>query len=87
MYTTKTRWFRKRLFRIPREINKEDMTRYHYKGGDLVIDHIRWIPGGRYVIMEHKYWGVLILEPSTGRIGSLIQAHGRAFGWYQRDGT
>ena len=87
LYTTKTRWFRKRLFRIPREINKEDMTRYHYKGGDLVIDHIRWIPGGRYVIMEHKYWGVLILEPSTGRIGSLIQAHGRAFGWYQRDGT
>jgi len=86
LYTVSKKWFRKRLFRIPREISDEDITRYHYRGGDLVIDHIRWIPGGRYVIMEHKYWGVLILEPSTGKIGSLIQAHGRAFGWYQHSG-
>lgn len=84
LYAVNTKWFRKRLFRIPREISDGSTTRYHYKGGDLVIDHIRWIPGGRYVVMEHKYWGVLILEPSTGKIGSLIQAHGRAFGWYQR---
>lgn len=84
LYTVNKKWFRKRLFRIPREISDEDTMRYHYKGGDLVVDHIRWIPGGRYVIMEHKHWGVLILEPSTGKIGSLIQAHGRAFGWYQR---
>ena len=87
LYFVRTKWFRKRLFRIPREIKEANASRYHYKGGDLVINHIRWIPGGRYVIMEHKYWGVLILEPSTGKIGVLIQANGRAFGWYQRDGV
>jgi len=77
LYFVKGKWFRKRLLRIPREINvKSTLPR---------VDHIRWIPGGRYVIMEHKYWGVLILEPSTGKIGLLIQANGRAFGWYQRD--
>jgi len=83
LYFVNEKWFRKRLFQIPREINEANSPRYQYKGGDLVIDHIRWIPGGRYVIMEHKYWGVLILEPSTGKVGLLIQANGRAFGWYQ----
>jgi len=87
LYFVNTKWFRKRLFQIPREISVGDTARYHYRGGDLIVDHIRWIPGGRYVIMEHKYWGVLILEPLTGKIGSLIQAHGRAFGWYQHIGV
>lgn len=87
LYFVKGKWFRKRLFRIPREIDEKNAPRYQYRGGDLVIDHIRWIPGGRYVIMEHKYWGVLILEPLTGKIGILIQAHGRAFGWYEHDGV
>jgi len=83
LYFTNSKWFRRRLFKIPREAAIGDVARYQYKGGDLIIDHIRWIPGGRYVIMDHKYWGVLILEPSTGRFGVLIEASGRAFGWYE----
>jgi hypothetical protein len=83
LYFINSRWFRKRLFKIPREQNIGDMPRYQYKGGGLVIDHIRWIPGGRYVIMEHKYWGVIILEPSSRKIGLLVKAHGHSFGWYQ----
>ena len=79
-----SKWFRKRLYKIPREPRDTDIPRYQYSGGDLVIDHIRWIPGGRYMIMEHRYWGVLILEPSSGRIGLLIRASGHTFGWYQR---
>jgi len=86
LYFVNTKWFRRRLFKIPREVKDGDTARYHYKGGDLVIDDIRWVPGGRYVIMEHKYWGILVLEPSTGKIGLLIQAKGRAFGWYQHRG-
>ena len=84
LYFVKGKWFRKRLFKIPRESQTSDLPRYQYKGGDLVIDQIRWIPGGRFVIMEHKYWGVLIFEPATGKIGLLIQANGHTFGWYQR---
>jgi len=83
LYFVSSEWFRKRLYKIPREPRTTDVPRYQYRGGDLVIDHIRWIPGGRYVIMEHKYWGVLILEPSTGKTGLLIRAHGHTFGWYR----
>ena len=83
LYFVSAKWFRKRLYKIPREPRDTDIPRYQYKGGDLIVDHIRWVPGGRYVIMEHKYWGVLILEPSTGKIGLLIRANGHAFGWYE----
>ena len=83
LYFVNSKWFRKRLYKIPREPRNADIALYQYGGGDLVVDHIRWIPGGRYVIMEHRYWGVLILEPSTGKIGLLIRASGHTFGWYQ----
>ena len=83
LYFMRSKWFCKRLYKIPREPRNTDVPRYQYKGGDLVLDHIRWIPGGRYVIMEHRYWGVLILEPSTGKVGLLIRANGHTFGWYQ----
>lgn len=83
LYFISHKWFRKRLFKIPREARITQLPRHQYQGGELVVDHIRWIPGGKYIIMEHIYWGVLILEPSTGRLGLLIQAKGRDFGWYE----
>jgi hypothetical protein len=82
-YYVPSQWFRKRLFKVPRELRSTEIPRYQYKGGDLVIRQIRWLPGDRYVIMEHQYLGVLVLEPDTGKVGSLIQARGNAFGWYQ----
>ncbi|MBN1870468.1 MAG: hypothetical protein JW847_07845 [Candidatus Omnitrophica bacterium] len=84
LYYVNSEWFRKRLYKIPRDVGVADMSRYQYKGGDLVIDHIRWIPGGRYAVMEHRYWGILILEPATGKIGLLIRANGHSFGWYRK---
>ncbi len=83
LYFVAQNWFRKRLCKIPREPVLSDMSRYQYKGGDLVVKQIRWIPGGRYVIMQHRYLGVLILEPVTGKIGLLIEADGHTFGWYK----
>jgi len=82
LYFINAKWFRKRLFKIPRELRYTDMPRHQYQGGDLVMGHVRWIPGGRYVVMEHRFWGILILEPSTGKIGLLIQAKGHSFGWH-----
>ena len=83
LYFVRLKWFRRRLFKIPRELRETDMPRYQYRGGDLVLSHLRWIPGGQYVIMEHKHLGVIILEPTTGRTGILIQTSGHSFGWYQ----
>ena len=82
-YYVPLRWFRKRLFKIPREPLSTAIPRYQYKGGSLVISRIRWLPGGRYVMMDHKFWGTMILEPSTGKVGLLVQAQGHTFGWYQ----
>lgn len=82
LYYISNKWFRKRLFQIPREPTISEVSRHPYKGGDLVFDEIRWIPGGRYVIMQHRYLGIMILEPATRKIGFLIEVKGENFGWY-----
>lgn len=84
LYFVSSKWFRKRLYKIPRDSRVTDIPRHQYQGGDLVISDIRWILKGRYVIMEHRYWGILILEPTSGKIGLLIRANGHTFGWYQK---
>jgi len=84
LFYQNAQWFRKRLFKVPMADILSESQRYQYAKGEPVIEHFRWIPGGRYVIMEHKDWGVLILEPATGNIGVLIEASGHSFGWYQK---
>jgi len=83
LYYIRGRWWRKRLFKVPREPLKGDILRYQYKGGPLVVRHVRWLPGARYVLMEHDVLGILILEPATGRLGQLMYAPGHTFGWYK----
>jgi len=83
LYFVSGKWFRARLFKIPREANIGSLPRYQYKGGDLIIQQMSWLPGGRYVIMEHKYLGLLIFEPNTKKIGELISGRGRLYGWYR----
>ena len=83
LYFVPNRWFRKRLFKIVREPVISQMPRHQYKGGDLVIEQIRWIPGGRYAIMQHRYLGVLILEPATCKVGLLVEVKGHTLGWYE----
>ena len=45
--------------------------------------HLRWVQDEQYVVVTHSSLGILILEPSSGKIGKLI--NGQAFGWYQKE--
>ena len=72
LYYEPSRGKRKRILRIPRGPRKAIFP----------INDLRWIPGERYVVMNHDPMGILILEPSTGKLGQLIE--GDAFGWYER---
>ncbi len=83
LFYVRHRWFRKRLFKIARYKVDYIDSEYQKKGGELMIQHISWLPGGRYIIMEHKTIGILILEPQTKRIGRLYKSQGYAFGWYK----
>ena len=85
LYYVHGEWFRRRLFRIQREARPSDIARHAYRGGDLTITQIRWIPGGRYAIIHHRYLGLLVVEPATRKIGLLIAAKGNAFGWYDKN--
>lgn len=85
LYYVSKKWFRTRLIRIQREARPSDIARHPYKGGDMTITQIRWIPGGRYAIILHRYLGLLVIEPATRKIALLIAAQGNTFGWYDRN--
>ena len=83
LYYIHNRWWRRKLFRVPRVPRRSDIQRYQYSGGELAVKHMRWTPSGRYVVMEHYFLGLLILEPQTGKIGLLVnEKEGDTFGWY-----
>ena len=83
LYYIHNRWWRRKLFRIPRVPRRSDIPRYQYSGGELAVKYMRWTPSGRYVVMEHYFLGLLILEPQTGKIGLLVnEKEGDTFGWY-----
>jgi len=82
LYYIKFFWWRKRLYKIPRVPTISDVPRYQYRGGELAIKHLRWLPSGRYVIMGHYFFGILILEPASAKIGILDNERGCTFGWY-----
>ncbi len=85
LYYVPRKWFRTRLLHILREVPAGDIERHSYQGGNLIITQIRWIPGGRYAIILHRYLGLLVIEPATKKIGLLIAARGAAFGWYDKN--
>ena len=87
LYYVPREWFRTRLLRIQREARPSDIARHAYKGGELTITQIRWIPGGRYAIIHHRYLGLLVIQPATRKIGLLIAAKGNAFGWYDKNAS
>ena len=83
LYFIPNTWFRKRLFKVAREpVLTDNPYQHQYKGGPRIIQGIRWLPGGRYVFMEHRYFGPMILDPLTGKVGMLVPAGGEIFGWY-----
>lgn len=85
LYYVRSRWWRKRLYPIPRMTEKSDFPRYQHGEGRLVIEHIQWLPGGRYVVMEHPKLGILVLDPAKGEMGQLTNFQGTTFGWYPGD--
>jgi len=82
LYYIKHGWFQKRLFKVKRKTDIFGDYRYKSKPGDLEIDNIVWAPGNRYILLHHRYYGVIVLDPVWVRIGLLTYEHGRAFGWY-----
>lgn len=73
-------------------LNEERCLYYqNYQGGrknlfclrydGLYLTHLRWIPSERYVIMTYGPLGILVLDPTSGEVGQLI--NGQAFGWYK----
>ena len=82
LYFQRGRWFHKRLFKIPRDKDFKNLSKYQYQGGELRISEMYWLPNGRYVIMVDKYLGVLVLDPFEGKVGKLIGAGVNTLGWY-----
>jgi len=79
----KRQWFQQRLFLVNRKpVDSDFEARYQYKGGELMVHHIRWLPGDQYIIMEHRELGVLILDPYKNKIGQLFPKRGHTYGWY-----
>ena len=75
-------WWRKRLYRVPRVPDVDRPLQYQYRGGRLAIGDLRFLPSGRYVMMEHYFWGILILDPISGQVGILDNQQGNTFGWF-----
>lgn len=75
-------WFRKRLFKVKREVDDSKTPTFLNTYGEHVLQQIRWTPSGQYVIMDHPYWGILILDPSTQKIGQIFPFEVSAYGWY-----
>jgi hypothetical protein len=84
LYYVPSRWWRLRLYEIPRVPPDSQVERYEYQGGQLAVQHLRWFPSGRYVMMEHHFFGILVLDPQTGKIGILDNQRGNTFGWYTK---
>ena len=85
LYFVPNRWWRRRLYQIPRVPVESHVERYQYQGGQLAVQHLRWFPSGRYVMMEHHFFGILILDPRTGKIGILDNQRGNTFGWFAKN--
>jgi hypothetical protein len=80
LYYVPNRWWKKRLYKVPRVPVKTNPYSHLYQE-TLVLRQPRWFPSGRYVIMEHLFWGVLILDPRTAEVGILANEKGNTFGW------
>ena len=83
LYFIKNKWFHKRLFKIARLPGEKSGAGRLHSRGELATYEMRWIPGSRYVIIGHSSFGVLILDPFTGKLARLSDLNGRAFGWYK----
>lgn len=71
-----------RLFKIPRQPDLSDPSKYQYKGGAFAVLSIRWITGTDFVLITDKNEGVLILTPDAHIIGKLMVNIPDVIGWF-----
>lgn len=82
-YFVNNKWFVQKLFKVPRIVTnlKDDKYKYYNKG-ELVIDNIKWLPSGKYVIFNYKTIGVIILDPINKRASRLFKRNVSIIGWF-----
>jgi len=80
LFYVKNQWWKKRLYFVPR-IPDTRQAYPDFEVGQLVIQNPRWLPSGRYVIMEHYLFGIVILDPKTEQLGILVNDDCRGVGW------
>lgn len=79
------KWFRRRLFRVKRDVDTSKKPTMANSYGEHVLKQIRWTPDGRYVIMDHTYWGILILDPRRQKVAQIYPFEVNAFGWFSEN--
>ncbi len=80
----KAGWFRKRLFKVSRDVDTSKKPTMLNTYGEHILRQIRWTPSGDYVIMDHPYWGILVLDPKKRKIGQLYPYEVSAYGWFSK---
>ena len=54
------------------------------KENAFLIEDARWTPSGKYVLLRHYVYGLLVLDPISRRIGALVKGDVGMFGLYPR---
>lgn len=85
-YIMNERWFKRRLFKVPREQPLDQSSNYPYPG-ELMVKDIKWLPGKKYVLMRYDPMGFVILDPRKGKIGKILGVTVQAVGWPVNMGT
>src|SRR3989339_190620 len=84
LFFIRNRWFRERLFKIPRVLAPDRDPRYQYLGGDLTIEQMAWIQNSPFVVIDDKQEGLLLLDPYKKKIGYIGVQDADFMGWYDQ---
>ncbi|MBU4333423.1 MAG: hypothetical protein KKD07_03170, partial [Candidatus Omnitrophica bacterium] len=84
LFFIRSRWFRERLFQIPRALAADRDPRYQYLGGDLTIEEMAWIINSPYVVIDDSLEGLLLLNPYNKKIGYIGVQDADFMGWYDK---
>ena len=76
------KWFRRRLFRVKRDVDTSKKQTMVNAYGEHVLRQIRWTPSGRYVVMDHSYWGILIMDPRRQKVAQIYPYDVNVYGWF-----
>lgn len=84
LFFVRSRWFRERLFQVPRVLDQDRDPRYQYRGGDLTIEQMSWVKDSQYIVIDDKEEGLLLLNPYNKKIGYIGVQNADFIGWYEQ---